>query len=230
MYGHLSITGNNMQTAEERKLRYQFLIPTVPHRHEKLCNLLEVINAQIVPGIGALLYRDNLRSSYREKLQALSDFSTGDYVSILQDDDSIAPDYLDKVLRALESNPDQIGFRVRHTTDGIQANVIHSKIHWSGSMFAGDTYYRDFMYFNPMRREMFQAVRFRGEACDDEWTEDQRALGVVKTEVFIDEHLFYYIRTTSDNWHTLRSSQPMPAEDIPSLPSYPWLNVLLDEV
>lgn len=210
-------------------MKYEFLIPTVPHRHEKLCNLLEVINSQIVPGVGALLYRDNLRVSYREKLQALSDFATGEYVSILQDDDSIAPNYLACVLSALESNPDQVGFRVRHTTDGVPANVIHSKIHWSGHMFANGTHYRDYMYFNPMRREMFQAVKFRGDACDDEWTEDQRARGAVKTEVFVDDRIFYYIRTSSDNWHTLRARQPMPADEFQPLPNYPWLSVLLDE-
>lgn len=209
---------------------YQFLVPTVPHRHEKLCRLLEVIDRQVVPEVEALVYRDNLRISYREKLQALSDFATGDYVSILQDDDSIAPDYLVRVLEALKEDPDQVGFRVRHTTDGIHANVIHSKIHWPGEMFTGDTYYRDFMYFNPMRRELFQAVRFRGDACDDEWTHDQRALGAVKTEVFIDDQMLYYMRTSNDNWHTLRSRPPLPADEIPALPAYPWLRVLLDEV
>ena len=210
-------------------MRYQLLIPTVPHRHEKLCNLLGVLDSQMLPGVGALIYRDNLRVSYREKLQALSNSATGDYVSVIQDDDSVAPDYLERVLEALESNPDQVGFRVRHTEDGRKSEVIHSKLHWRGHKELHGVHYRDFMYFNPMRRVMFQAVEFRGDACDDDWTDDQRALGVVETEVFIDDEIFYYIRTTSDNWHTLRGRPPVPGDEILPLPEYPWLSVLLDE-
>lgn len=206
-------------------MKYEFLIPTVPHRHEKLCNLLKVIDSQIAPGVGALVYRDNLRVSYREKLQTLSDAATGRYVSILQDDDSIAPDYVETILEAIRDEPDQVGFRVRHTTDGVPASVIHSKLHWPGVMFDGSTHYRDHMYFNPMKRELFQAVPFRGDACDDEWTEDQRAAGLVQTEVFVDREIFYYIRTSSDNWHTLRASVPYPGP-LPELPSYSWLYVI----
>lgn len=211
-------------------MKYELLIPTVPHRHEKLCNLLSKLDAQMSPDTGVLLYRDNLRISYREKLQALSDFATGDYVSVLQDDDSVASDYIEAILTAVQEGPDQVGFRVRHTTDGIRADVIHSMQHFPGVMFDGRTHYRDHMYFNPMKRELFQAVRFRGDACDDEWAYDQRTLGLVRTEVFIDREIFYYIRTSSDNWHTLRACGSLPCEEIQPLPEYPWLKVLLDEV
>jgi hypothetical protein len=212
-------------------MRYQFLIPTVPHRHEKLCRLLKVLDEQLVPEVGVLLYRDNLRISYREKLQALSDAATGDYVSVIQDDDSISPDYLERVLSALESNPDQIGFRVLHTTNGqpTATDVYHSLQHWPGVNFTGNIHYRDHQYFNPMRRDLFQAVKFRGYTCDDEWTEDQRAAGRVKTEVFIDEQIFHYTFNSGDHWHTLRGRGPLPTDIIPPLPEYPWLNVLLDE-
>ena len=75
-------------------MRYQLLIPTIPHRHAKLLNLLAVLDAQMQPGVSALLWRDNLEASYEQKLQGLLDDADADYVSVLQDDDSVSPDYL----------------------------------------------------------------------------------------------------------------------------------------
>jgi hypothetical protein len=205
-------------------MRYQLLIPTIPHRHDKLCHLLEVLDAQMVPEVRALIWRDNLQASYREKLQGLMDAATGDYVSVLQDDDSVAPDFLAHVLAALESSPDQVGWLVRYTEGGVlQCPVYHSMQHqgWYGD---GAALYRDHMYFNPMRRELAQAIPFRGQFCDEEWAADHRAAKLVNTEVFINQDIFWYQRDSSDNFHTPR--QPFAPDTIPPLPVYPWLDVL----
>ena len=39
--------------------------------------------------------------------------------------------------------------------------------------------------------------------------------------MFIDDELLYYRRDNSDNFHTPR--QPMPADEIPPLPQYPFV-------
>lgn len=41
---------------------WQILIPTIPHRHDKLAGLLETLDAQMRPGVGVLAYRDNLEA------------------------------------------------------------------------------------------------------------------------------------------------------------------------
>jgi hypothetical protein len=85
------------------------------------------------------------------------------------------------------------------------------------------------MYYNAVRRDLAQMVRFRGPFCDTEWADDLRALGCVKTEVFIDEELYYYRRDSSDNFHTSRV--PMPEDEIPDLPStdtYPFVRYVPD--
>ncbi len=203
---------------------WQILIPTIPHRHVRLCGLLQVLDAQMRPDVRVTVYYDNLQASYRSKLQALYDAATADYVSSLADDDSVAPDFIPKVLNAMSEQPDQVGFRVRYTESGIRAlPVIHS-IRCGGWYQDGAGLYRDHMYYNPVRRELAQQVRFRGVACDEEWAEDLRKLGIVKTEEFIDEEVFYYQRTITDNFDTPKS--PYSADQIPPLPEYPWLDVL----
>lgn len=208
-------------------LTWQMVIPTIPHRHEKLCALLEVLDAQMLPGFGVLVYRDNLQSDLPTKMQALYDATDAEYVSTMSDDDSVCPDFISRVMAAIdESRPDQVGFRVRYTESGVpQLPVIHS-LRCGGWYETGSGYYRDIMHFNPVRRELAQQVRFRGLVCDVEWAEDLRTLGIIKTETFIDDEIFYYMRDHRDNFHTLVQRQPMPAEAIPPLPIYPWLTIL----
>jgi hypothetical protein len=204
---------------------WQILIPTIPHRHDKLCALLAVLDAQVQPGVRVLVYRDNLQVSYAGKLQALYDAATADYVSSLADDDSVSPVFVTRVMDAIaRSRPDQVGFRVLYTEAGVrQMPVIHS-ITTPGWGAGGAGLFRDHCYYNPVRRELAQQVKFRGPYCDEEWAEDLRNLGIIKTEEFIDEEIFWYQRNPADNFHSAR--QPFPEDAIPPLPRYPWLDVL----
>jgi hypothetical protein len=201
--------------------RWQILIPTIPHRHAKLSGLLRQLDAQMQLGVQVVVYRDNLETSYAGKLQALMDAATGVYVSVLSDDDGVCPDFLPRVYAAMDSGPDQVGFRVRYTEAGVrQQPVIHSLTCGGWSDGAAELR-RDIMYFNPVRRELAQRARFRGPYCDAEWAEDLRALGCIQTEVFIDAEMLYYQRDAADNFHTPR--QPAAAGQILPLPRYCWL-------
>jgi hypothetical protein len=201
-------------------ITWQILIPTIPHRHAKLGSLLATLDAQMRPGVSVLVFRDNLAVSYPAKMQALMDATYAEYVSTLSDDDSVAPDFIPRCLEAMSTRPDQVGFRVRYTEGGVlQLPVIHS-LQCGGWHENGTGYYRDIMHFNPVRRELAQRVRFRGLVCDVEFAQDLRELGIIRTEVFIDDEILYYMRDNSDNFHSPR--QPMAEEDIPPLPSFPW--------
>lgn len=208
-----------------RPVTWQILIATIPHRHAKLISLLETFDAQMKPGVSVLIYRDNLQVSYPEKMQALMDAASAEYVSTISDDDSVSHDFIPRVRTALLPRPDQVGFRVRYTESGrLQLPVIHS-LRCGGWYETGSGYYRDIMHFNPVKTELAKQVRFRGLVCDVEWAEDLRNLGIIKTEEFIDDEIFYYQRDSSDNFHTVVRRQPMP-EPFPELPSYPWLSSL----
>jgi hypothetical protein len=219
-------TGGLRPRVMPRGLQWQIVIPTIPHRYSKLLGLLDVLEPQLEGrfGVRVLAWRDNLEHSYAEKLQALYDEATADYVSSLADDDSVAPDFIARCLTAMKSGPDQVGFRVRYTEAGVlQLPVIHSMRNpgWYGT---GYGLFRDHMYYNPVKRELAAEVRFRGPYCDEEWAADMRALGHVTTEKFIDAEMLYYQRDSADNFHTRR--YPMDPADIPPKPQRPWLDWL----
>jgi len=215
---------------------WNILITTIPHRHDRVCGLLALIDSQMRPGVSVLLCRDEHLHGYRPGLQALMDAATAEYVSAIADDDSYAPDTIPRIMAALETRPDYVGFRVRFTQNGYRQNLVtHSLAYhgWNGCVpsehgysrpFGPDGFNLDLMYVNPIRREYAQQVRFRGLACDVEWADDIRALGVVKTEAFIDDEIFYYQRNLSDYISTPRGT--FREDVIQPLPSYPWLTVV----
>src|SRR5438477_5863085 len=183
-------------------MTWQILIPDIPHRYSKTCALLKLLDSQMRPGVRVLLYRDNLAVSYREKLQTLMDGATADYVSYLSDDDSVSWNFIPRICEALEKDPDYVGFMVRYTEAGkLQLPVIHS-LRCGGWYHGPNGFSRDFMYYNPIRRDRVKDVRFRGTACDEEWAEDLRNLGQHWTEEFIDREMLHYQRDFSDNFHT----------------------------
>lgn len=214
---------------------WQILVTTIPHRHDTLLKLLAHLDAQMQPGVSVLLCRDERMDGYRPGLQALMDAATAEYVSALADDDSYAPDAIPRVMAALESRPDYVGFRQRFIQDGrLMPPAINSLANygWNGCVPSELGYSRpwdggfklDLMYVNPVRREHAQRVRFRGTACDTQWADDMRALGIVKTEVFIDDEIYYYNRNLSDYISTPPGT--FREDVIQPLPEYPWLTVI----
>jgi hypothetical protein len=210
---------------------WDLLIPTIPHRHEMLCELLAELGRQAVPGFGVRVWRDNLErpgiASY-EKWQDLADSSQADYISYAGDDDWVMPAFVARVMEALEGRPDYVGFPVRFTEDGTdKPHVVHSLRHcgWND----GPQLTRDIVHQNPMRRELSVLARWgtwgtRGEDAD--WASAIRATGRVRTEAWIDEPMYWYRRVSNRNFWATADTRPMAAGDIPPLPEYPWLTAL----
>ena len=201
-------------------MRWQLLIPHMPHRHRELVELLERLAPQAMPGFEVVVFTDNLQLSYAEKLQTLYSVADADYVSSLGNDDLPHPEFVPRIMAALGGDPDYVGFRVRFTQDGmLQPVVIHS-LRCPGWV-DGNPIQRDFTYFNPIRLELARRVRFTPPYCDREWGDDMRALGLELREVFLDFDAYEYRRRGGDNFHTHRS--PLPADEIPPLPKLPFV-------
>jgi hypothetical protein len=199
---------------------WDILITSIPHRHQKLCLLLDELDRQVKTGVGVILYRDDLELSYGGKTQALVEASAADYVCCIDDDDMIAPDYVDKITDALASDPDYVGFLVRWTKDGNpQRKVIHS-LACGGWRDHADRLERDITQFNPVRRVLALHGTWEGGwEAERRWSSQVRAAESVADEVFLSEELYWYRETTHDTFQ----SQRRPTGHMPELPSYPWL-------
>lgn len=208
--------------------RFDILIPAIPHRHERLCALLEHLDRQMQPGAAAIIYRDNLEASYGDKSQALLEASRADYVAFLDDDDWVAPfgddpaapSYISSVLAALEEDPDYVGFPERYTVDGRDQPLIVHSLEDRGPAYAG-CQRTDIVHKNPLRRELALLGRWEGGwGADSVWGAQVRASGRVRAEVFIGEPMYHYNFWTGDEFRTHREPFPGP---LPPVPGYGWL-------
>ena len=96
-------------------MTWDILIPSIVHRTDMLTDLLEEPERRLVPGVGVLVYRDNREELYGPKCQNLYDASEADYVSMLDDDDWVADDYIPAVMEALKEKPDYVVYKVLYT-------------------------------------------------------------------------------------------------------------------
>lgn len=212
---------------------WDVLLPTLPHRHEALCALLAEIDRQHEPGLGMILYRDNLQrpgnASYG-KWQDLEEMSSADYTSFIADDDWIAPAFVARVMQALEHDPDYVGFAVRYTIDGAQAMPVENSLRHGGWRNSEQFLARDITHHNPIRRDLALLAEWRTDIhhADRQWADDLRATGKVLREVYLPEELYWY-QESSDSWTQRhvggRMWEPMPEDEIQPVPEYPWLTV-----
>lgn len=204
---------------------WDILICSIEHRTDMLTDLLNELERQLVPGVGVRVYRDNLETVYGTKCQRLLNSSTADYISFLDDDDWIEPDFIHTIMEALEQAPDYVGFRVRFTKDGNpQLPVIHSLQH-HGWIDGPDALYRDIVHFNPIRRDLaLRGVWEGGDGADRRWANQLREQGCVKTEIFIDREMHHYRNRTWDTF-TLSSLQ-QPLTEHPSRPGHEFVTWL----
>lgn len=209
---------------------WDILIPTIPHRDATLRKIFADLDRQWQPGLGVIVMRDNLERSGNAsyaKWQELLEASSADYVSYVSDDDFFAPDFVARVMEALEQAPDYVGFPVLYTRDGVpQQRVEHSLRHGSWKSIPGNILARDIVHQNPLRREAALLVTWGTDLMEEDqrWADAMRGTGALVTEAWIDDPMYYYQASNGDNWTTAR--RPMNVQDIHPLPEYPWLTAL----
>lgn len=200
-------------------MTYDILICSIEHRTDMLDALLTELGRQLVPGVGVRVYRDNLETEYGAKCQRLLESSEAEYVSFLDDDDWIEPDFIEAIMAAVEERPDYVGFKVRFTKDGNPQLPVFHTLQYGGWIDTPDALYRDIAHFNPIRRDLAtMGVWAGGDGADRRWADQLRAQGCVKTEVFIDRELHHYRNRSHDTF--VFSSVQQPLIDHPARPEH----------
>lgn len=143
--------------------KLSILIPSLEERRKTLEQLKTELANQIGKrNVEVLSLPDNRQMTIGQKRNMLLTQSTGEYVSFVDDDDMVSPDYIEKVLNALTKNPDcssltgEIVF-----SDGYSRPFIHSLRYgqWIDD-HEGKVYYRPPNHLNAVRRSIAVQVGF----------------------------------------------------------------------
>lgn len=140
--------------------------------------------------------------SYGGKRNTLMDIARGDYVAFFDDDDDCHPEYVERILQAIEQGPDVVGFKV--ACYGYANNCKSPEIMepadvsiryngWANDQ-NGFKYVRYPHHLAPTKREHAMAIGYRGHYGEDhDYSVRMQASGRLKTEVHIDEFLYVYL-------------------------------------
>lgn len=183
-----------------------FLIPTIDGRERQYDNLVASIYKQ--DSKATIVYcKDNKGISIGAKRQILLDNCKTEYFVMVDDDDAIAPDYISKVRAALLSKPDCIGYLEQVIIDGVKKVACHSNRFSDWGVGKGYDFYRTIFYKDVIKTEIAKKIGFAdmryGE--DYEFSKRLKKSGLLKTEVFINEVMYYYsFKSTNPQQHAER--------------------------
>ena len=121
---------------------WSILIAMIPERYHLmqplLYSLLETQSVARMPDVELLALMDNRRRPVGAKRNALLEMARGEYVSFIDDDDTVAGDYVARIYRTLvagrKATPpiDVVTFRQRATLQpaGVVHDCTYSLSHW----------------------------------------------------------------------------------------------------
>lgn len=178
------------------------LICTLTERADKLKRLTNILDPQIER------YKDQVYYSIHDagrsmttgrKRNELIQQTQSEYFVFIDDDDIVSMCYVSEIMKALKYNPDVVTFKGWMTTNGTDRRDWTIKL---GSKYEerDGHYYRWPNHIVPMRRDAVRGVSFPEIYIqeDYQWSKKINDLGLLKTEVHIDDYLYHY-----DKIHTL---------------------------
>lgn len=174
------------------------LVCTLPERAQYLKRISDSITNQIGDKPVEFLIDPRPRNiPTGSKRNALINQAKGAWVCFVDDDDTISPDYVSLILKALESNPDVVTFEGTYTENG------RNKVEWVIKLC--EKYearhekgkYMFFRYPNHLaviRKSIALSVKFKPiwQGEDFQWATEIKDRDLLKTTVHIPKQLYHY--------------------------------------
>ncbi len=190
-------------------------IPSIPERIDKLSTLLAELDDQIDgrENVEVIAFIDNKQRSIGMKRESVKNLARGKYFTLLDDDDEIAPDYIDRILDAAKSNKDIITFeqlcqldgKPMHVTFGLGNEVEPAEFDENGQ-------YKDIkrppFHCCVWKRSKVQKIKYADVGYGEDWHWCERALKKITSEKHIDTVLHYYI------WDSDVTAAPTESNDV----------------
>lgn len=186
---------------------WTILVPTLGQRRELLRRLLDGLMPQVDAfggNVKVLAYWDCGETTLAAKKQALVDACSTDYLSFVDDDDTVSDDYVSSIVDALATRPDYVGLKMMVYRDGFEYGLSHHSLAHGDWRDTPEMFLRDITCANPMRTEVARTADFTSAGPnspeDKLWVDQLRKGGLLQTEVFVDRVLYHYL------WETRQSA------------------------
>ena len=165
--------------------KFTIMVLTQPTRSmwiERLFRYLAPQLAEYSHDIELLVQMCDYSISVGDNRQQLREAAKGKYSVYIDDDDLVADDYVERVLQAIEQDIDYVGYYLERYDDGkLTGRFRHSLTEGNIS------------HVNPIKTELALTQTMSGGFGEDRrWWNPLRESGIVQTEHFIDETMYFY--------------------------------------
>lgn len=181
---------------------FSILICTLDERKEFLNRLLFILNPQVEQfknEVEIIIEKDSGEMSIGQKRNLLLDKAQGEYIAFIDDDDIVSSDYVDKILKALQSKPDCVGMHLLHFNDGQLGGFTYHSLKYNSWFESRDLatgmmrYYRNPNHLNPVKREYALATKFPEISMGEDREYSHNILSLLKSEEYIVEPIYWYL-------------------------------------
>lgn len=175
--------------------KLSILICTVPSRSTVLQAILNDLEQQIsLLPVEIIYLGDNFAMTVGEKRNRLLEMAKGSYVSFVDDDDVISPEYVKKILEGAQSNPSVILFKGKEYFNGQHTFDFdfskNNPVNWKER--DKKLHHLQPNHLCAWKRELALREKFLSQNLreDHEWA--SRMVKHIQSEYFIDEYLYFY--------------------------------------
>lgn len=183
---------------------WTILVPTLGERRPLFERLMGGLLSQLDPYQGRVRvvgWFNNGSPSLPKIRQTMIERATTDYVSFVDDDDLVSPDYVAEIVAALETRPDYVGFQVQCYSDGAPTAVAYHSLEFRRWRNLPGRFERDISHINPIRTALARRANFArtrpGGAEDRDWAGQLRRAQVLRTQVVVPRIMYHYLFTTT---------------------------------
>jgi Glycosyl transferase family 2 len=210
-------------------MSWSILIPTLSSRHAMLFRLLDVLlpQAEACPGVEVVGLHNDGNWPLAEIRQAMLEDAGEDYVSFIDDDDLVEPDYVAAVMACLERGPDCVAFWHALSADGVpDPREVRTGIALSASLQgwheAADHYACNINHLSPVRTSL---ARKAGFSVVDGWEDRgyvQALQPLLRTQEEIPRALYHYLHRSSGTECTGLAPHACLPRPVISSPAFRW--------
>lgn len=191
-----------METNPVSEPLLSILIPTIPARADLLARLMAVLNPQTGSSeVEVLIESDDCQLQIGQKRNLLVARSRGKFISSIDDDDLVEPDYVERIIGAIRDNPeiDCVGIEGRLIVDGRGpfAKPFYHSIAYETWRENKGVYYRAPNHLNPIRRDHVVATPFLPISFGEDRDFSARIYSRLKLEVTLLGVIYHYLYRTT---------------------------------
>jgi len=154
-------------------IKLSILIPTTEERAKSFNALIHSLKEQDAdPDKVEIIVNATPKKemSIGDKRQALLEKAKGEYVVMIDSDEIIMNDYIERILTAIGNNkPDCIALTIPYILNGFWVGMCYHSMKYKHWHQVGDKYYRGVTPNNPVRRELALKAGFGSERYGEDF-------------------------------------------------------------